>query len=72
MFVSDYSKFTGLTVEEAKRWSAIDAGIALQTALLWAVGNGYVTVPRAYMDVQKLSKALTLKDTQILHLNLPA
>jgi nitroreductase len=71
LFVSDYSKFTGLTVDEAKRWSALDAGIAIQTALLWAVGNGYITVPRAYMDTTKLSKAIGLKDTQILHLNLP-
>jgi nitroreductase len=71
LIVSDYSKFTGKDVTEQKRLSALDAGIATQTALIWAAANGYVTVPRAYMETDALVSALKLKSTQILHLNVP-
>jgi hypothetical protein len=71
LFVSDYSKFSGKDVTEQKRLSALDAGIATQTALIWAAANGYVTVPRAYMETDALATALKLGATQILHLNVP-
>jgi nitroreductase len=71
LFVSDYSKFTGKDETEQKRLSALDVGIAVQTALVWAAANGYVTVPRAFMETDQLVAALKLKSTQILHLNVP-
>jgi nitroreductase len=71
LIVSDYSKFTGLSTDEAKKWSAFDAGVAVQTAVLWASANGYVACPRALMDNDKVHKSLNLKTTQLVHLNVP-
>jgi nitroreductase len=71
LIVSDYSKFSGLGTDEAKKWSAYDAGVAAQTAVLWAAANGYVSCPRAMMDVDKVRKSLNLKTTQLAHLNVP-
>jgi nitroreductase len=69
--VSDYSKFIGQSVSEQKRWSALDAGIVAQSALIWAAANGYVACPRAMMDTDAIVSLLKLKGTQILHLNVP-
>jgi nitroreductase len=71
LLVSDYSKFTGKAVDEQKRLSALDTGIAAQAALIWAAANGYVACPRALMDTDQVASLLKLKATQILHLNVP-
>jgi hypothetical protein len=71
LIASDTSTFTGISQDEKIRWSALDSGIATQTALLWASANGYVAVPRAIMDTQTLGKLIGLSATQILELNVP-
>jgi nitroreductase len=71
LIVSDYTKFAGLGTDEAKKWSAYDAGVAAQTAVLWAAANGFVACPRAIVDADKVSKSLNLKTTQLVHLNVP-
>jgi hypothetical protein len=65
--VSDYSKLTGLSTDEAKKWSTF----AVQTVILWVSANVFVTCPRAIMDNDKVHKSLNLKTIQFVHLNVP-
>jgi nitroreductase len=71
LIVSDTDAFFAVPEEDAIHLSALDAGIVGQTALLFAAANGFVAVPRAIMDVAKLSALLGLTSAQILHLNVP-
>jgi hypothetical protein len=71
LMVSEYTKFTGVDTTEQKHLSALDAGIATWSALIWATANGYLCVPRGYMETAQVSAALNLTDSQILHLNVP-
>jgi nitroreductase len=73
LIVSDWSKFPSATSDptEAKRLGALDAGHVSQTVLLWAAANGYVAVPRGFMQTEDLVKVLGLKDKQVIELNIP-
>lgn len=50
---------------------AMDSGIISQNISIFCAGTGLVTVPRAYMDKDKLRTALKLKDSQQLFMNQP-
>jgi nitroreductase len=71
LIVSDLDAFWLTTEDEAERLSALDSGIAAQTALLFAASNGFVTVPRAMMDTQSLAKVLGLSARRVIQLNVP-
>jgi hypothetical protein len=71
LLVSNYTKFTGKDEAEQRRLSALDSGFAGQSALVWAAANGYVCVPRAFMDKDTIITALKLTPNQLLQLNVP-
>ena len=71
LIVSDYSRFTGLPEAMQKQFGALDAGMVSQNISLFASGCGLVTVPRAFMQRDKLKEILKLKDTQEVLLNHP-
>jgi Nitroreductase len=71
LIVSDYARFTGLPEATQKQFGALDAGMVSQNISLFASSCGFVTVPRAFMQRDKLKEALKLKDSQEVLLNHP-
>jgi nitroreductase len=71
LIASDQDAFVLMEQDEKIHLGALDAGIVSQTALLWAAANGFIAVPRAIMDTDKLASVLNLKSTEILELNVP-
>ena len=51
--------------------AAVDAGAVSQNISLFCSGCGLVTVPRASMDYDGLTKLLKLKPSQLLLMNNP-
>lgn len=71
VLVSDLSKMRGGNTESNRMIGAMDAGIVSENISIACAGLGFVTVPRASMDKEELSRKLQLKDSQILLLNHP-
>ena len=71
VLVSDLSKMRGGNTESNRMIGAMDAGIVSENISIACAGLGFVTVPRASMDKEELSRTLQLKDSQILLLNHP-
>ncbi|MDL2208682.1 SagB/ThcOx family dehydrogenase [Parabacteroides sp. OttesenSCG-928-O15] len=72
LMVSDLARFDVNVGDDVKReFGALDVGIVSQNISLFCAGCGLVTVPRAFMDKEKLKTLLKLSDTQVLMLNNP-
>ncbi|MDL2231168.1 SagB/ThcOx family dehydrogenase [Porphyromonadaceae bacterium OttesenSCG-928-L07] len=70
LMVSDGALFNG-DAETKLYLGALDAGIVSQNIALFCAGTGLVTVPRAYMDKEKLHKTLKLREEQQIMINNP-
>ena len=70
VMVSDLSRF-GKTDDRTRLMAAVDAGAVSQNISLFCSGCGLVTVPRASMDYDGLTKLLKLKPSQLLLMNNP-
>ena len=70
VMVSDLSRF-GKTDDRTRLMAAVDAGAVSQNISLFCSGCGLVTVPRASMDYDGLTKLLKLKASQLLLMNNP-
>ena len=57
VYVGDLTKLPG---ERGAQMAAVDAGIAVQNALLYCSAAGLACVPRATMNVDGLAQALSL------------
>lgn len=71
LLVSDISRFGRGDESQKLEWAAIDAGIVAQNVMLFCASEGFATVPRSFMDRQKLREILMLKDSQHIMLNIP-
>ncbi len=71
LMVSDLSRFGDMDEASKKEFGAISAGVVSQNISLFCAGCGLVTVPRAYMKKDELSKVLNLTKTQVPILNNP-
>jgi nitroreductase len=71
LIVSDYSHFRLDDIEKARLWGAMDGGIVSQNINIFCAAVGLSTVPRAYMDQEKIKEVLKLTDTQMPVLNNP-
>lgn len=71
VLVSDGSLFDGGDTEMNLMMRAADAGIVSQNISIFCAANGLVTVPRAYMESEKLKKALNLSPAERPLLNHP-
>lgn len=71
LLVSDISRFR--FGEDSLRlvWAAMDAGIVSQNISIFCASVGLATVPRAWMDHQKIRELLNLGPTQFPLLNHP-
>ncbi len=64
VLVANIDKFTGISDEDKKIYSAADAAYISQNIYLFCASEGLATVVRAYVDKKELAKALNLKETQ--------
>lgn len=71
LLVSDVSRFPFGDASLKLTWGAEDAGIVSQNICVFCASVGLSTRPRASMDVERLKKVLSLKDTQHPMLNNP-
>ncbi len=71
LLVSDISRFGRGDEPQKLEWAAIDAGIVAQNVMLFCASEGFSTVPRSFMDREKLREILMLKDSQHIMLNIP-
>lgn len=71
LLVSDVSRFRFGDDSQKYVWSAEDAGIVAQNMAIFCAATGLSTCPRAFMEIEKLTDLLQLKETQRLMLNLP-
>ena len=71
LLVSDISRFNVGEKPLKLNWGAMDAGIVSQNINLFCAATGLVTRPRASMDVEKITKLLSLSETQYPMLNNP-
>lgn len=71
LLVSDIARFDIGISETAKLYGAMDAGYVSQNINIFCASVGMATVPRAYMDKEKIKEVLKLTETQIPMLNNP-
>ena len=71
VIVADLERFSGSDTESGKMMIACDAGIVSQNISLFCAGRGFATVPRAWMEREKLAEALGLGATKLPILNHP-
>ncbi len=70
VLVTDVAKYTKRG-DQVLTMATIDVGIVSQNISLFCAGTGLATVPRAYMEKDKLKEALKIKETQHILLNHP-
>jgi len=70
VLVADMTRFGNMS-ENSKLMAAIDVGIVCQNINVACAALGLVTVPRATMDKETLTKALKLTDNYLLLMNNP-
>lgn len=70
LIVSDIARFE-MDKEKSMVWGAMSAGYVSQNINLFCSANKMATVPRAFMDKEKVSQGLKLKENQIPMLNHP-
>ncbi|MDL2320591.1 SagB/ThcOx family dehydrogenase [Alistipes sp. OttesenSCG-928-B03] len=70
VIVADMER-VGNDEEPYRTMTAIDAGIVSQNISIFCAGCGLATVPRGFMDKEKLAEALGLGTGRIIHLNHP-
>lgn len=71
VFVSDITRFSGGDEGVRIRMGAYDVGIVSQNVNLFCASVGLVTVPRAYMDIERLREVFRLRDSQYPMMNNP-
>lgn len=71
LIVSDYARFRMPDIERSRLWAAMDGGIVSQNINIFCAAVGLSTVPRAYMDIDKVKQILGLSGTQLPILNNP-
>ena len=64
IYVADYSKMGGASVEEKISYSAEDTGFIAQNVYLYCASEGLATVVRGSIDKEVLAKAMQLRDNQ--------
>lgn len=64
VYVADMNKSAGESIEEKMMYSGAAAGFIGQNVYLYCASEGLNTVIRAYIDREKLGKALSLKPNQ--------
>lgn len=70
LIVADMNRAGGNN-ESSRMWTAYDAGIVSQNISIFCAGCGFATVPRGFMNKEKLAEALGLDDSHVIHLNHP-
>lgn len=70
LIVANMNRAGGNT-ESARIWTAYDAGNVSQNISIFCAGCGFATVPRGFMNKEKLAEALGLDSSHVLHLNHP-
>lgn len=70
VLVADMTPFGNMN-ESSKLMAAVDVGLVCQNINMACAGLGLVTVPRAGMDKETLTRVLKLKDTDLLLMNNP-
>ncbi len=71
VLVSDLTRLGNAANEQTKLMGAVDVGIVCQNINMACAGLGLSTVPRAWMNHEKLKEVLKLKETQLLLMNNP-
>jgi SagB-type dehydrogenase family enzyme len=64
IYVADYSKMGGGSMEERNFYSAADAAFIAQNVYLYCASEGLATVVRGLIDRDVLAKAMGLRDNQ--------
>jgi nitroreductase len=69
VYVADMSVIAGDNREEKTLYAGADTGFIGENVYLYCAGNGLTTVIRAWMDKEKLGKAMKLSSSQMIVLS---
>ncbi|MCC8153780.1 MAG: SagB/ThcOx family dehydrogenase [Tannerellaceae bacterium] len=71
VLISDLKKFGATITEHTKLMAAVNIGVISENINLFCAANNLVTVPRAFMDTEKLREILKLSENHLILMNNP-